>query len=218
MLVAMSSAEFWDEKFTADSQAASTGSTSVFGGHPNPTIKQQVEVIRKGFSGTPRALDLGCGRGRHTVWLAQHGWDTTGMDFSHVGLEHTAEALAAEGLSAKLVQQDLAQWQPEPGSFELIVAAFIHLPRKDQEHLWRAVAEALTPGGYFVSISHHPDNQGHGPRDPEVLYTAGDVTEFFANEPQSLEAVVSQRAVVKHADGGDVVDTIVVLRKTCGEN
>lgn len=214
----MSTADFWDEKFTVDGKAASDGSPSFFGGEPNPTIAQHVEVIRKGFSDPSRALDLGCGRGRHTVWLANQGWDVTGMDFSSVGLEHTAAALAAEGLSANLVQQDLTDWQPEAGSFELVVAAFIHLPRRDRENLWRAVAEALTPGGYFVSVSHHPDNEVHGPGDPELLYSADEVTDFFAHEPQSLEAVVAQRDVVKQIDGKNVVDTVVVLRKTCAES
>ncbi len=214
----MSTAEFWDEKFTADGKAARDGAASFFGGEPNPTIAQHVEVIRKGFSDRSRALDLGCGRGRHTVWLASQGWDVTGMDFSSVGLEHTGAALAAEGLSANLVQQDLADWQPETDSFELVVAAFIHLPRKDRENLWRAVAKALTPGGYFVSVSHHPDNEVHGPGAPELLYTAEEVTDFFAQEPQSLEAVVAQRHVVKQVDDKNVVDTVVVLRKTCAES
>ena len=30
---------------------------------------------------TGRALDLGCGTGTNSIYLAQHGWETTGVDF-----------------------------------------------------------------------------------------------------------------------------------------
>ena len=85
----------------------------------------------------PRALDLGSGRGRHTVWLAKQGWETTALDFSDVGLAHTARALAAEQLDAHLLQADLNEWEPTPESFDAIVAAFMHLPSVDQRKLWK---------------------------------------------------------------------------------
>ena len=34
-----------------------------------------------------RALDVGCGSGMHAVWLAQQGWEVTGIDFTDRALE-----------------------------------------------------------------------------------------------------------------------------------
>nr|WP_162933174.1 class I SAM-dependent methyltransferase [Corynebacterium lactis] len=186
----MSNAEFWNERFHQDY----TAGTPIFAGDPNPTIAGIVEKIgHPGAESTgdpaagaaeagPRktAIDLGSGRGRHVVWLAKNGWDTTGLDFSEVGLEHTRRALEAAGLSAHLVQADLTEWDPEPESFDLVLASFIHLPPTQQSALWQAAARALKPGGHLVSVSHHPDNQIHGPGNPELLYTGESVVEQFA--------------------------------------
>ncbi|WP_156324765.1 class I SAM-dependent methyltransferase [Corynebacterium lactis] len=204
----MPNAEFWNERFAADSDSG----TSLFAGEPNATIAKHVEAIRASFSEgeTPRAIDLGSGRGRHTVWLTRSGWSTTALDFSSVGLEHTAAILDHEGLDAELVEGDLTQWNPEPSSFELVLASFIHLPPAQQHRLWEMVASALVPGGYLVSVSHHPDNQIHGPKNPELLYTAKDVVAAFGD---TFEVIAAERDVVKRVEDREAVDTVVVLRK-----
>ena len=43
----------------------------------------------------PRAVDLGCGTGANAVYLAEHGFEVVGVDFSPVALAK-AEARAAE--------------------------------------------------------------------------------------------------------------------------
>ena len=129
----MSNAEFWNDQFEADRAKG----TSLFAGEPNATIAKHVGAIRAEYieGKIPRAIDLGSGRGRHSVWLARSGWKTTAVDFSSVGLEHTAEILNHEGLEAELVEVDLAQWNPVVSSFDLVLASFIHLPQMQQRRL-----------------------------------------------------------------------------------
>ncbi len=42
-----------------------------------------------------RSVDLGAGEGRDAVWLAQHGWQVTAVDFSDVGLGKAAQLAPA---------------------------------------------------------------------------------------------------------------------------
>jgi len=41
-----------------------------------------------------RAVDLGCGEGGDAIWLAEQGWEVTGIDFSEAGLRKAAEHAA----------------------------------------------------------------------------------------------------------------------------
>jgi 2-polyprenyl-3-methyl-5-hydroxy-6-metoxy-1,4-benzoquinol methylase len=46
---------------------------------PNRLFAAEVEGLEPG-----RALDVACGEGRNAVWLAERGWQVTGVDFLDV--------------------------------------------------------------------------------------------------------------------------------------
>lgn len=205
----MSNNQFWNDKFTADAQRQQdSGNGPIFAGDANATIAELIAPLKPG-----KAIDLGSGRGRHVVWLAKQGWDTTALDFSEVGLEHTKQALDAEGLAATLLHEDLTSWSPEPESYDLVLCSFIHLPPQQQRALWRKIADALTPGGHVVSVSHHPDNQVHGPGNPDLLYAEDDLLNAFEAFEDEFVVVTAERNVVAEVDDKQAVDTVVKLRK-----
>jgi len=47
-------------------------------------------------------LDLGCGNGVNTIFLAREGFRVTGIDISPSGIDKAQKNLAAEGLKADL--------------------------------------------------------------------------------------------------------------------
>ena len=59
-----------------------------------------VELI-EGPSRLPprRALDLGCGTGTETIYLARHGWDATGVDLVPRALAIARRRAARAGVS-----------------------------------------------------------------------------------------------------------------------
>jgi SAM-dependent methyltransferase len=54
------------------------------------------------------ALDLGCGTGAMTVFLAQTGWHTTGVDFSPVATRKAAERAEQSGQDVTFITGDLS--------------------------------------------------------------------------------------------------------------
>lgn len=96
-----------------------------------------------------RVLDLGCGTGRHLVFLAREGFEVFGTDISETGLEHARCWLEEEGLTAKLKRSDMGRI-PHPDRFFDAVICFNVIYHATLEKMRRAIVEihrTLRPGG-----------------------------------------------------------------------
>ena len=71
----------------------------------------------------PRAVDLGCGTGANTVYLAEQGFDSTGVDFSSVALAKARARADRSGVSCRFLPGNLtAPTIPElDGPFDLVL-------------------------------------------------------------------------------------------------
>ncbi|MCX7522573.1 class I SAM-dependent methyltransferase [Microbacterium sp. STN6] len=130
-------------------------SAQIWSGRANATLVDVVGSLKPG-----RALDLGCGEGGDSVWLAESGWRVTGMDISPTALERAAALAASRGVPAASitwVQQDLAAWQPGPDdAYDLVSACFLHSPVDGfpREEVLRRAADAVAPGGALLVVGH----------------------------------------------------------------
>jgi len=97
-----------------------------------------------------KIVDLGCGNGAFTHYLAVKEFDVTGLDFSTSAIKIARENYSSNG--AKFAQHDLMDQLP-PEHFEAYdavvsveVVEHLLLPRK----LVQAARQALKPGGVFI--------------------------------------------------------------------
>lgn len=182
----------------------------VWSAEPNRLFAAEVGGLPAG-----RALDLACGEGRNAVWLAEHGWRVTGVDFSDVALAKAAELAASRGVEVDWVVADVLDHEPEPRAFDLVALLYLQLPREELLHTVRSAAAAVAPGGTLVVLAHDTTNltAGHGgPKDAAVLYTAEDVV------PQLGDLVVERAEAVERTvplpDGEAVaIDAFVRARR-----
>lgn len=170
---------FWDQNFAAAGYK--------YGTQPNAFLVWQAQRIAPGSE----VLVPGDGEGRNGVWLAQQGHRVTAMDGSAVGLQK-AQALAAErGVTLTAVHGDLADWSPDPASFDAVVLTFVHLPRALRADAHRRLAAGLRPGGVLLLEAFHPQQLQHGsggPKDAAMLYTAELLRADFDDALETLMA------------------------------
>ena len=108
---------------------------------PEPLLVEH----RRLLNGRGRALDLACGLGQNTVFLASLGYDVVGIDGSLVALRSCRERLAARGLSASLIAADLDSFPLRGDTFDLVVVV-----RYLNRALIPELRRSLKPGGWLI--------------------------------------------------------------------
>lgn len=64
-----------------------------------------------------RVLDLACGCGRHTFYLAENGFETYGLDISEEAIKFTRNILQKKGLYANLIVSSIYEELPYKDNF-----------------------------------------------------------------------------------------------------
>ena len=141
----------WDKRY-ADVSTASPAAPDALAAPGAPA-----DVRRAGG----RALDLACGTGAVSLWLADGGMEVLAVDVSPRAIALLRRAAGDAGVSALVDARvgDLDAGLPDPGPFDVIVCQ-----RFRDRRLYPAIVTALTPGGYgcvtVLTVVDRRDPQG----------------------------------------------------------
>jgi len=112
------------------------------GNAPNAFMARMIEGHKPG-----RALDIGMGQGRNAIYLAEKGWQVTGIELAQEGIRATRAAASRKGVKIDAVMADALGYDYGTAKWDLIVATYIH-------GVMTRIAErlrlSLRPGGLLV--------------------------------------------------------------------
>ncbi|RPI23347.1 MAG: class I SAM-dependent methyltransferase [Actinobacteria bacterium] len=195
-------AAYWDQRYRERG--------FLWGTEPNRFL---VEVASDLLPG--RALDLACGQGRNSVWLAQRGHTVTGLDLSPVAIGHAEELARQAGVVIEFHAVDLTTWQPEGRTWDLVVLSYLQVVAEDRRLIHERAEAAVAAGGTLIVIAHHLDNLTAGvggPQSPEVLYTCDDlIGDFPGLSIERCERVL--RPVESEEISGEAIDVLLVASR-----
>jgi len=140
-----------------------------FNHQPNRLLVDAVADVAPG-----RALDIGMGQGRNTVFLAQAGWDVTGVDTAATGIELAQQQATHAGVNFRGVVADIAAFDLGTNAWDLVALIYW----SDRAVLPRIKA-ALKPGGRVVIEFLHEDSNDYFPH-PANGFKAGELEAAFA--------------------------------------
>ncbi len=143
---------------------------------PNPLVVELAEKLTPGRA-PKRALDVACGVGRHSIYLAERGWQVTAVDSSKVAIELLCQAAAEIDLSidARLADLERDEFVIEPGGYDLIVNC-CYL----QRDLFPAIKAGVKVGGCVLAvIAMVDDDPAVKPMNPAFLLQPGELRAMF---------------------------------------
>jgi cyclopropane fatty-acyl-phospholipid synthase-like methyltransferase len=157
-----------------------------------------------------RALDLGCGKGTKSVYMATHGWDVTGVDFVARALKEAQRRAQAAGVKVAFHQGDvskLAALGLRPGySFLFDFGCYHGLKSEQRTSYAEGVTALAAPGATLLMMAFTkalpPIPSGVSESELRKRFAAWDLAWSKPNEqvgtPAMMRAAASWFSLKKH--------------------
>ena len=112
-------------------------------------------VLEEHGVGPGKALDVGCGTGTNAIWLAQQGFEVTGLDLSPAAIARAEAKVATAGVACRLLVGDFLVDEVPGAPFDAVYdrGCFHSFDGVEERSRFAArVGELLAPGGVWHSL------------------------------------------------------------------
>lgn len=142
------------------------------------------------------ALDIGCGTGANVIYLANHGWTATGVDFSPVAIRQAR--VAARGVpGARFIEGDATALGlldlPRPTDLAIDMGGYHSLPGAAKPVYVNELASLLDPGTPLLMW------QGIGLKPGEIPEAFG--RDFMVEGSKAKEFVIRRKMFSRKVAG-----------------
>lgn len=199
--------DYWDQRYSE--------ARPVWSGDPNPVLVEEVAPLAPGT-----ALEVGCGEGADAIWLAGHGWQVTGVDFSAQALARAAERVPASLAGrTRWERADIRDWQLDDGPrYDLVAASYLHFSGTLRRRVFATLATRVASGGHLLIVGHHPsdlDTAMPRPPEPDLFYTADELAQELPAGDWEVRTRAARPRVATTPDGTPVTihDTVLTARR-----
>lgn len=167
---------------------------------PTPLLVETGRKLRPG-----KALDLGCGAGRNTLWLARNGWSVTAVDGAPAAIAILGDRARNEGFAVDAQVADLksGEFQIATRHFDLITICYYL-----QRDLFVPAKSGVKPGGVLLAIAHttegneEPTENRLRPGELEQYFYGWEILHYYEGKPadpahrRSVSEIVAKRRVI----------------------
>lgn len=185
----MSDSQFnWDDRWRSKSPGVQM--------QADPWLHRALPFLKPG-----KVLDIACGNGRNAIFLAERGFQVTGIDFSAEALAQLEKEAGARHLVIETQLSDLETDLRLPvGVFDLVLDFFyLHRP------LLPEICKSLKPGGLMVlrTFSRAGPFPG-GPENPDFVLKPGELLETFGR----WEVLLHEEGIEPSLKGGSLAGIV----------
>jgi len=155
----MSEQSRWNDRYESGDVPWDTG-------YPSTEL---IRTIKEEGIPPGRALELGCGTGTNSIWLAQQGFDVTGVDISPLALEQARHKAASAGVPIRFLEADVLN----PPSLDAPFPFFFdrgcyHVVRRIDVEKFLSTLELISQPGTVGLVLTGNSKEKHEPGPPVV--------------------------------------------------
>jgi methyl halide transferase len=149
----------WNDHYRQDNLPWDTG-------RPSSELQR---VLSQHAIGPCRALEIGCGTGTNSVWLAEQEFDVTGTDVAPLAIERAQQRARAAGVKVRFVVADVLRLPDLNGPFAFFFdRGCYHAVRREAPQQYApAVARQLAAGARGLILAGNA-REPHEPGPPVV--------------------------------------------------
>lgn len=151
--------EYWDD-LSDQYQKETHISTEDF--HYGPLLPgdSQLRLLPRELKGM-RALEIGCGAGQNSIYMARKGAECVALDVSRQQVEHGKKLARKTGMKVDFHVACMDELDPaQLGQFDMVHSTYALPFAEDPEQVIKKCAEMLKPGGLFLLTTGHPLHSG----------------------------------------------------------
>jgi SAM-dependent methyltransferase len=148
--------------------AYAPGAEPQFNRSPNAFL---IECVRNRRPG--KALDVGMGSGRNSLYLASHGWDVTGFDIANVGVAQARHRAKKLGVKLNAIVKSDADFDFGTKQWDLIVLTY-----QPFRELLAKMKPSLRDGGIIVIENFHRDTMRDRLLDEDATFGNNELLDF----------------------------------------
>ncbi|HFI0040213.1 TPA: SAM-dependent methyltransferase TehB [Streptococcus suis] len=127
-----------------------------------------------------KVLDLGCGHGRNSLYLAQQGFEVTAVDKHMPSIQTLLQVKEAEDLDLQAGTYDINSASLEQ-DYDWIISTvvFMFLERERVPAIIRNMQERTRPGGYNLIVAAMDTEDAPCPMNFSFTFGAGELKEYY---------------------------------------
>ena len=144
------------------------------------------ELIEKGRIKPNKAIDLGCGTGNYTLYLAEKGFHMTGVDSSPSAIKTARENAAKRDLKCDFFVMDvLGDFKTLKETYDFVYDWWLlhHIYPNQRRAYCKNVSKILSPGGIYLSVCFSEDDRQFGGRGKYRVTSLGTKL-YFSSEKE----------------------------------
>lgn len=132
----------------ADFNKIYSGDKNAWGMEVSPILINALKYIKRGL-----VLDIGCGQGKETIYLANKGFDVVALDSSSVAIDQIKEIIKKNKLkNIRAVNSDIIDFEIKKNAYDLILCfnVLYFLEKSTARRIVKKIQEGMKKGGIIA--------------------------------------------------------------------